>query len=101
MLIIFGSLADNFGNPHHLGIAIYYIYQRNSNLLFQAMGIQRGKKPFHPTWPSTKERMKIQCQVRGPKETVSVVSSKAGGSCGARTPGELPRNEQQVCKTYN
>jgi len=35
-------------------------------------------------------------QGRGLKETVSVVSSRAGGTIGARTPDELPRSEQQV-----
>ena len=34
--------------------------------------------------------------VRGPKEVVASVSSTAGRITGAKYPGELPRNEQQI-----
>ena len=52
--------------------------------------------PFHPTWPSTKQKIKEECITRGPKSTVAVVSATAGGVLKASAPGQLPRNEKQV-----
>ena len=59
-------------------------------------GNSKSLKPFHPTLPSTVEQIKHESISIGPKETVSVVSSKVGGVLDASCPGALPRNEQQV-----
>jgi len=89
-------IADNFGNPHHLCMAVYHIPPGFIPIISSHGNSKTPGKPFHPTWPSTKESIKEESKGRGLKETVSVVSSRAGGTIGARTPGELPRNEQQV-----
>lgn len=59
-------------------------------------GNAKTEKPFYPTLPSTVHQIKAECVVRGPKEVVASVSSTAGGITGAKYPGELPRNEQQI-----
>ena len=87
--------TDNNGNPHHLCLAVYYIPAVFKPIV-SAHGNSNDLKPFHPTWPSTRQRIKEECNKQGLKETVSIVSSEAGGSTEARTPGELPRSEQQV-----
>lgn len=53
-------------------------------------------RPFFPTWASTKQLVKTECQTCGPKETVHRVSDKVGGLVSSSCPGQLPRNERQV-----
>jgi len=89
-------IADNSGNPHHLCMAIYHNPPDFKPIISSHGNSKTPGKPFHPIWPSTKESIKEESKGIGLKETVSVVSSRAGGTIGAWTPGELPRNEQQV-----
>ena len=56
----------------------------------------KHKIPFHPTWPSTMERVKEECAQLGPIAVVRQVSVEVGGVSGASASGELPRNEKQV-----
>ena len=56
------------------------------------------KKPFYPTWPSTLQRIKQECTMKGPKSVVHSIFSEFGGVEGAVVPGQLPRNEMQVTK---
>ena len=53
-------------------------------------------KPFHPTWPITLNRIKIESFNKEPKAIVEQFSSEVGGILGASAPGELPHNELQV-----
>ncbi len=59
-------------------------------------GNSKSKMPFHPTWPSTKQRIKDECLAHGPDHTVSLVSAEAGGIRCASAPGQLPRDAKQV-----
>ena len=52
--------------------------------------------PFHPTWASTKHRIKEECLVQEPDSTVSSITAEVGGIVGASAPGILPRNSKQV-----
>lgn len=56
----------------------------------------KHKIPFHPTWPSTMERVKEECAQLGPIAVVRQVSVEVRGVSGASASGELPRNEKQV-----
>ena len=59
-------------------------------------GTAKVPKRFHPTWPSTLNRIKIESFNKEPKAIVEQVSSDVGGILGASAPGELPHNEVQV-----
>lgn len=59
-------------------------------------GNAKVPKPFHPTWPSTLNRIKIESFNKEPKAIVEQVLSEVGGILGASAPGELPHNELQV-----
>ena len=59
-------------------------------------GNAKESKPFHPTWPSTLQRVKEECSTKGPKAVVEVISGEVGGIVGATASGQLPRNEKQV-----
>ena len=59
-------------------------------------GNAKVAKPFHPTWPITLNRKKIESFNKEPKAIVEQVSSEVGGILGASAPGELPHNELQV-----
>ena len=59
-------------------------------------GNSKGDVPFHPTWLSTKLKIKEECVAHGPKSTIADVSAKAGGVLKASAPGQLPRNEKQI-----
>ena len=59
-------------------------------------GNAKTAKPFHPTWPSTLNRIKSESSTKGPRATIEQVSSEIGGILGASAPGELPSNELQV-----
>ena len=59
-------------------------------------GNAKESHPFHPTWPSTLERVKKECTTKGPKEVMEVISQEIGGVVGATAAGQLPRNEKQV-----
>ena len=87
--------SDASGNPHHLCLAVYYI-PRGFSPTASPHGNAKSKIPYHPTWPSTRELIKQECNVHGPKRVVQSVSSKVGGVMCVKTPGTLPRNEQQA-----
>ena len=59
-------------------------------------GNSKVSTPFHPTWPSTLNRVRAESLQKGPKATVEQVSSEVGGVVHASAPGELPRNELQA-----
>jgi hypothetical protein len=59
-------------------------------------GNAKTSTPFHPTWASTKKRIKEQCAEEGPKSIVNSISKEVGGIINAVAPGQLPRNEKQV-----
>ncbi len=59
-------------------------------------GNSKNDTPFHPTWPSTRQKIKEKCLAEGPKHVVSLVSADAGGVLEASAPGRLPRDEKQV-----
>ena len=59
-------------------------------------GNSKERKPFHPTWPSTLQRIKEESSTNGPKATVEIISSEVSGMLGASSSGQLPRNEKQV-----
>ena len=52
--------------------------------------------PFHPTWSSTKQGIKEECIMKGPKSVVAGLSAEVGGMLRASAPGQLPRDEKQV-----
>ena len=56
----------------------------------------QSEAPFHPTWPSTKQRVKEECLKHGPDNVVYSISAEAGGIVGASAPGKLPQDAQQV-----
>ena len=58
-------------------------------------GNSKTHTPYHPTWSSTKNKIK-QCSTHGPKHVVASVSAAAGGVLAASAPGQLPRGEKQV-----
>ena len=70
--------TDNNGNPHHLCLAVYYI-PAGFKPIVSAHGNSNDLKPFHPTWPSTRQRIKEECNKQGLKETVSIVHLKLVG----------------------
>jgi hypothetical protein len=59
-------------------------------------GNSKSKKPYYPTWPSTRELIKKECESHGPKHTIQSVSSKVGGVLNIDAPGKIPRNERQI-----
>lgn len=86
---------DASNNPHHLCLVTYRLDAGVVPIL-SPHGNAKELKPFHPTWPSTLQRVKEECSSQGPKETVERVSSQVGGVLLASAPGQLPRNEKQV-----
>ena len=66
--------------------------------IISSYGNSKTDKPFFPTWPSTIQRIKEECLVKGPKSVVHDISSRVGGVESALAPGQLPRNEMQVVK---
>ena len=61
----------------------------------QKHGIAKEDRPFFPTWASTKQLVKAECQASGPKEEIHRVSDKVGGLLSSSCPSQLPRNECQ------
>ena len=59
-------------------------------------GNSKKGTPFHPTWSSTKLRIKDECIQNNPKSVVHSVSRTFGGVINAAAPGQLPRDEKQV-----
>ena len=60
-------------------------------------GNSKESLSFHPTWPSTKQRIKKECiKWLSLKHTVASLSADAGGVLKTAAPEQLPRNEKQV-----
>lgn len=76
-------------------LVVYYLH---SGDLPEAKchGNSKDNVPFYPTWPSTKQKIKVECMSSGPKEAVSSISGDVGGVLLASAPELLPRNEKQV-----
>ena len=85
-------LVDASNSPHHLCLLVYRIPCGFTPIL-KKHGVE---KPFHPTWPSTKQQIKKMCIDYGPAETVCSITTEAGGIVQATAPGQLPRDEKQV-----
>jgi len=87
--------TDASNSPHHLCLVVYRVPPGFKPTVKQH-GNSRSQTPFHPTWPSTKQRIKEECLVHGPDNVVSSISAEAGGIVGATAPGKLPRDAKQV-----
>ena len=85
-------VSDASNSPHHLCLLVYRIPTEFTPSVKQH-GNSKREIPFHPTWASTKELIKDECLVQGPKAIVSSISATLGGIIGATGPGELPRND--------
>lgn len=60
-------------------------------------GNSKKDNPFHPTWSSTKIKIKNKCAAgKGPKHIVSSISNATGGIIKASPPGTLIRDEKQI-----
>ena len=96
--LIFNILSfyvDASNNPHHLCLVVYHLHGGNIPSV-KKHGNCKSDVPFHPTWTSTKQRIKEECILKGPKGTIASVSGEVGGVIKASAPGLLPRNEKQV-----
>ena len=89
------SLSVPNGEAHHLCLAVYR-FPKGRVPTAVPHGNSKSKAPFHPTWPSTMQKIKQESIRRGPKETVNRVSRDSGGMVAAVAPGKLPRGEHQV-----
>ncbi len=87
--------SDSLHNPHHLALAVYR-FPPNVVPKPQKHGNAIEDKPFFPTWASTKQLVKTECQSSGPKQAVHRVSDKVGGLMASSCSGQLPRNERQA-----
>lgn len=87
--------ADAANNPHHYCLVVYHIPPGFAPEVKSHRNSKHGT-PFHPTWPSTKQRIKDECGKQGPKHVIASLSAEAGGVLEAAAPGQLPRNEKQV-----
>ena len=70
--------TDAANNPHHLALRAYY-FPGSFIPSAQKHGNSKRDQPFFPTWPSTKETIKSECQTAGPKQAIHRVSEKVGG----------------------
>ena len=59
-------------------------------------GNSNDKRPFFPTWPSTRNLIRSKCLEQGPKDVIESISFLVGGVTQAQGPGQLPRSERQV-----
>ena len=91
----FSNHTDAKNSPHHLCLVVYRIPPGFTPSI-KKHGNSKSHIPFHPTWASTKQRIKEECLTLGPDDTVSTVSVSAGGIVGASAPGKLPRDAKQV-----
>ena len=82
-------------NPHHLALLVYH-FPPGIIPKAQKHGNAKRDEPFYPSWVSTKELIKSECQASGPKQTVHRVSDQVGGLLSSSYPGQLSRNERQV-----
>ena len=94
MLYIF--IIDASNNPHYLCLVVYHL-PKGFVPTVKCHGNSKTGIPFHPTWSSTKLKIKDKCTTsEGPKHIVSSVSNASGGIVKASAPGQLPRDEKQI-----
>lgn len=86
---------DASRRPHHLCMIVYH-FPPSFVPTIASHGNSKDKKPFFPTWPSTRDLVKSQCLKMGPKDTIQHVTEEVGGVLQAIGPGQLPRSERQV-----
>ena len=94
-MICFVFLADSQNSPHHLCLVVYRIPPGYVPAV-KKHGNSKVDLPFHPTWPSTKQRIKEECILHGPDNTVSLITAEQGGILNASASGMLPRDAKQV-----
>ena len=100
LMIIMSSLfylfVDASNNPHYLCLVVYHL-PKGFVPTVKCHGNSKAGIPFHPTWSSTKLKIKDKCTTtEGPKHIVSSVSDASGGIVKASAPGQLPRDEKQI-----
>ena len=86
--------TDGTGNPHHLCLISYRI-PKGFKPKVGSHGNDKTSKPFFPTLPSTKLKIRSQSKECGPKQILGVVSKWLGGVQNASSPCDLSRNERQ------
>jgi len=88
-------VTDHKENPHHLCLVSY---QLPSGFVpsITPHSISKGKRPFYPTLPSTKAKIKLESQFHGQKSTLNIVSDDIGRIIGAKGPCDLPRNKRTL-----
>ena len=87
--------VDAANHPHHCCLVVYRLPSGFVHTI-SSHGNSKDKKPFFPTWPSTRKLIENQCLKNGPKATIEHVSSEVGGMLESVAPGQLPRSEKQV-----
>ena len=81
---------DGANHPYHLYLLVYHFPSGFVPKLASHRNAKH-KVPFHPTWPSTMERLKEECAQLGPKAVVQQISREVGRRVsGASASEELP-----------
>ena len=93
--IVIFIFADSENSPHHLCLVVCRI-PAGFVPAVKKHGNSKGETPFHPTWTSTRQRIKEECILLGPDGTVSHITAEQGGILKASAPGKLPRDAKQV-----
>ena len=89
-------ILDTSNNPHYLCLVVYHL-PKGFVPTMKCHGNSKTSTPFHPTWSTTKFKIKEKCTTsEGPKHIVSSISHALGGIIKASAPGLLPRDEKQV-----
>ena len=88
-------VLDASGNPHQFCLVCYWIPPGFIPTVV-SHGNSKTGKPFYPMLPSTLQCVRRECQLKGPKQTVSTVSEAMGGLTGAECTGALSRDEKQA-----
>ena len=94
-LVFIFLCLDSSQRPHHLCLVVYR-FPPSFVAKISSHGNSKDKRPFFPTWLSTRDLLRSHCIDQGPKETVEYISSQVGGVTQAVGPGQLPRSEKQV-----
>ena len=86
---------DSSHSPHHLCMVVYR-FPPSFVPKLSSHGNSNDKRPFFPTWPSTRNLIRSKCLEQGPKDVIESISFLVGGVTQAQGPGQLPRSERQV-----
>ena len=71
--VVIYFLIDVSNNAHHLALIVHH-FPPGIIPKAQRHGNAKRDEPFYPSWVSTKELIKLECQASGPKQTVHRVS---------------------------